>query len=180
MKLHHSMPTLAQKLSMTAPISPLRRKARRLGVDSVERMIAAAVARGCRHYALTVRVFESPPALSDLSNEELTILLLSGENPYEPYAIRCAAQLARSADVDPARLAFMAVREKTERVLAHIARSGIAHDCEGRSFWTSVLSHLHRTETREEPELPHWSRFVSMPGLQRGGMAPTTWLTPET
>lgn len=164
---------------MTTPVSPLRRKARRLGIDSVDRMIAVAVARGCRHYAPTVRAPVSPPALSDLSNEELTILLLLGENSYEPYAIRCAAQLARSPDVDPARLSFMAVREKTERVLAHIARSGIAHDCEGQGFWTSVLAHLHLTGTREEPDLPHWTRFVSMPGLQRGGVAPTTWLTPE-
>ena len=173
------MPTLAQKLSMTAPVSPLRRKARRLGINTVDRMIALAVARGCRHYATTVRPLESPTPLSDLSNEELTILLLTGENPSDPYAIRCAAQLARSPDVDPARLAFMAIREKTERVLAHIARSGIAHDSDGQSFWTTVLARLQRAGTAEEPDLPHWTRFVSMPGIQRGGPAPAIWLTPD-
>ena len=165
---------------MTAPVSPLRRKARRLGIDSVDSMIALAVARGCRHYAPAAQALESPPGLSDLTNEELTILLLSGENPYEPTAIRCAAQLARSPDVDPTRLAFQAVKEKTERVLAYIARSGIVHDCEGQGFWTRVLARFPRTEARQEPELPHWSRFASMPGLQRGGQAPTIWLTPET
>jgi hypothetical protein len=174
------MPTLAQQLSITTPVSVLRRKARRLGIDGIESMISLAVLRGCLHYAASAQTLKSPPSRAELTNEELVILLLIGENPYEPTAIRCAAQLARSPEIDPLRLANLAVREKTERTLSHIARAGIAHDGQGKKFWMTVLNHLPRSEARTEPELPHWTRFVSMPGRQRGGLAPTTWLIPET
>jgi hypothetical protein len=174
------MPTLAQTLSITTPVSVLRHKARRLGIDDIGSMISLAVARGCRHYSPAARVLAYPPSRAELTDEELAILLLLGGNPYEPTAIRCAAQLARSPDVDPARLAELAIREKTERVLAHIARAGIAHDVPGNGFWRTVIDHLPPLKARAEPELPHWSRFVSMPGRQRGGEAPVTWLAPET
>jgi hypothetical protein len=174
------MPTLAQQLSITTPVSVLRRKARGMGIDGIGQMISLAVARGCRHYSPAAHKLEFPPSRTDLTDEELVILLLIGENSYEPTAIRCAAQLARSPVVDPVRLAELAVREKTERTLAHISRAGIAHDDTGKDFWTTILDHLPHIEKRSEPELPHWTRFVSMPGRQRGGVAPATWLVPET
>jgi hypothetical protein len=114
-----------------------------------------------------------------LGNEELTILLLIGENPYEPTAIRCAAQLARARGTRPDRLARLAVLEKCERVLVHIARAGAAHDPDGVGFWNEILRLLPDQPQREEPCLPHWSRFVSMPGIQRQGPIPARWLTPS-
>ena len=172
------MATLAQVLASTTPVSVLRRKARRLGLHGIGPMIEVAVARGCRHYASGERPIEKPPSRKELSDEELTILLLIGENPYEPAAIRCAAQLARSRYVDAIRLSRLAIMEKTERVLAHIARAGIQHDAEGREFWQRVLDQLPCVPTRHEPDLPHWSRFVSMPGRQRHGIAAIRWLIP--
>jgi len=63
-----------------------------------------------------------PPANAvAIDDTELTILLLLGENVYEPMAIRCAAQLARSPHIHSTNLARLAIMEKCERVLANIA-----------------------------------------------------------
>ena len=173
------MPSLAKTLAMTHPVSPLLRKARRFGVSDVNDMLDLAATRGCRHYS--VNDMEEFPAVSsvELSDLELTVLLLLGENTYNPTAIRCAAQLARSPRVDPLRLARLAIMEKCERVLAHIARAGIVHDSEGAIFWKDLLEILPAPPVRPEPHLPHWSRFVSMPGIQRSGVTSTRWLVPQ-
>lgn len=171
------MPTLAQTLETTTPVSPLLRKARRLGIHSVDDMIALSALRGCNHYMRDTSSVPVPP--NELGDEELTILLIVGENSYEPTAIRCAAQLARSPFVNPANLARLALMEKCERVLAHIARAGIDHDADGADFWHDVLNRLHAPPAREESALPHWTRFVSMPGIQRSGPAPIRWLIPR-
>lgn len=174
------MPTLAQTLAMTTPVSPLLRKARRLGLCSVDDLIAAAVARGCGHYRSGTRPVSDLPQAEALGDDELVILLLLGENAYEPVAIRCAAQLVRSPRVDPIRVARLARLEKTGRVLAHVARAGLEHDePEAASFWQAIIDRLPGEVLRPEPDLPHWTRFVAMPGLQRGGVAPTRWLVPR-
>lgn len=172
------MTTLAQTLATTTPVSTLLRKARRLGLREVEDMISLAVSRGCSHYAADAATLVNPPSREHFGDDELTILLILGENAYNPSSIRCAAQLARSRHIQSSRLAQLAVMEKTERVLAHIARAGIAHDPEGASFWQDILDRLHQTKPRPEPMLPHWTRFVSMPGRQRAGPAPIHWLVP--
>ena len=173
------MPTLAQALAITTPVSPLLRKARRLGVREIDGLMALAVNRGCRHYAPAVSSPVSSISADDLSDEELTILLLAGENRYEPMAVRCAAQLARSPAVSPSRLARLARMEKTERVLCHIARAGLRHDSEGAEFWKTLLQCLPAQAPRDEPNLPHWTRFVSMPGWQRGKTISPCWLVPR-
>lgn len=172
------MPTLAQTLAITTPVSPLLRKARRLGLPGVESFIALAIDRGCRHYVSPISSPSPAPAFNELSDEELTVLLLLGENRYDPTAIRCAAQLARSPRVDPERLARLARMEKVERVLSHIARAGLHHDSEGCEFWRRLLDRVPAMPDRAEPHLPHWTRFVSAPGRQRRGIAPTRWLVP--
>ena len=173
------MPTLAEQLRETSPVSLLVRKARRLGINDLDAALQVAGARGCRHYHAPHPEPIMDPGRHRLPDDELTILLLSGENPYHPTAIRCAAQLARSPHNDPVHLARMAGRYKTHRVLAHIARAGIAHDPAGHTFWQSLLQHLPPAPARPEPDLPHWSRFVSMPGRQRQGPVPPQWLVPQ-
>lgn len=173
------MPTLAQILRTTTPVSPLLRKARRLGLHGVQTLIALAVSRGCRHYAAPVALPPNVPPRELLSDDELTILLLVGENAYNPTAIRCAAQLARSEHVDPGTLARFARMEKTERVLAHIAHAGLEHDDGGKAFWQDLLTRLHAPLRRSEPDLPHWSRFVTLPGRQSSGVVPGHWLVPS-
>lgn len=172
------MPTLANILSITAPVSALLRKARRLGLGDINDIIDLAVSRGCNHYSTGYRIEKESPLSVALTDDELTILLLIGENPYQPNAIRCAAQMARSPKVDPIRLSRLAVMEKTERVLAYIARAGVTDDSLGHDFWQVILDQLPRERPRPEPDLPHWSRFVSMAGRQRNGVAETFWLVP--
>lgn len=173
------MSTLASTLGMTAPASPLRRRASRLGLVEPEQLLALAAARGCRHYEPTSLSFPSPNVpLRLLSNEQLVVLLLAGENPYDPTLIRCAAQLARAPEVQADALARLALMERTERVLVYIARAGVRHDHEGRNFWLRLLRLLPDLPARPEPNLPHWSRFVSMPGFQRSGQLPPRWLSP--
>lgn len=174
------MPTLAQTLGMTQSVSPLLRKARNLGIGGVPDMLSLAATRGCKHYSPTTENSPILPGADLLSDTELTLLLLLGQNKYNPTAIRCAAQLARSPHVGAASLAKLAIMERCQRVLAHIARAGVTHDVDGKSFWLEVLSEISPTPERVEPELPHWSRFVTMPGIQRGGIAETRWLTPHT
>lgn len=173
------MPSLAQTLETTTPVSPLLRKARRLGIHSIEDIIHLAVTRGCRHYRIDDATAAVDVPTTSLGDDELTILLIIGENVYEPTAIRCAAQLARSPSIQPARLARLATMEKCERVLTHIARAGVNHDPEGSRFWRDLLDSLPTAPARQEHALPHWTRFVSMPGIQRSGIAPTRWLTPR-
>ena len=143
--------------------------------------IRLAVGRGCRHYRSAVP--QGPPIeipRSRLSDEELVALLLLGEQPYEPFAIRCAAQLARSPHIDPARLVRLARHERVGPVLAHIARAGLAHDLAAGDFWQAVLNGLDTSPVPDEARLPHWSRFVSMPGIQRNEPAEPVWLTPTS
>ena len=173
----HSMVTLAQKLGITAPVSALLRKARALGIKTLEDAISLAIHRGCRHYPSFFQPEYQPTALAQFSNQELVTLLLLGENPYNPTAIRCAAQLIRSPGIEPRALAHMARQACTVRPLAHIARSGFEHDPSAADFWRVLLKEL-QTPPRPEPHLPHWSRFVSIPGYQKHGAAQTTWLTP--
>ncbi|MFK7912202.1 MAG: hypothetical protein AB8F34_16620 [Akkermansiaceae bacterium] len=93
--------------------------------------------------------------------------------------IRCAAQLMGADGVSAERLLFLARREKVERVLAHIARAGREHDSAREHFWSQILDSLALADAREEPKLPHWSRFVSMPGWQRGKTLKPQWLAPR-
>lgn len=174
------MPSLARQLGETAPSSFLLRKARRLGLVGLDAFIELAAARGCDHYRPSSLRGVKDPGHDCLSDEELTILLLLGENVYAPKAVRCAAQLARSPRIKASHLADLAIQHKASRVLFHIARAGSLHDPEGVDFWQALLSRLPSTSYPElEVDLPHWSRFVSMPGLQRKGPAPIRWLVPS-
>jgi elongation factor G len=94
--------------------------------------------------------------------------------------LRSATQGAATFVSRFGHLAELAIRHKTSRVLSHIAHAGSLHDPEGNEFWKTLLSRLPSASFREpEVDLPHWSRFVSMPGLQRNGPAPIRWLTPR-
>jgi hypothetical protein len=174
------MISLARQLGETAPCSYLLRKARLLGVVGLDAFVELASLRGCDHYRPSSSSGVQDPGQERLPDEELTILLLLGENAYAPNAVRCAAQLARSPGIVVGHLAELAIRHKTSRVLSHIAHAGSLHDPEGTEFWKTLFSRLPSASFREpEVDLPHWSRFVSMPGLHRNGPAPIRWLTPR-
>ena len=175
------MISLARQLGETSPSSYLLRKARQLGIVGWDAFIELASLRGCDHYRPASPLGIQDPGQDRLSDAELVILLLLGENAYSPMAVRCAAQLTRSPRIEAAHLADLAIRHKTSRVISHIARAGCLHDPEGIEFWQALRHHLPSSSSHsgQEVHLPHWTRFVSMPGLQRNGPAPIRWLTPR-
>jgi hypothetical protein len=168
------MESMAQRLGETAHCSPLLRKARRLGVSSTSQLIQLAAGRGCRHYAGIFDEVVSDPGLDVLRNEELVVLLLLGEQPFEPFAVRCAAQLLNACDA--AHLAGLAKRERVNRVLAYIADAGSAQNPENAEFWRDLRRLLGATKPIPPGRLPHWTRFVAQTGITRQGPGRTVWL----
>jgi hypothetical protein len=149
-------------------------KARELGLKSAPDFVALAAARGCRHYQSIFPEIESAPSSTELSDVELVALLLHGSNEFEPYAIRCAAQLAGRCV--PEELVSMAERERVACPLAYIAQAGVAHDPLRSEFWAQIVEALGEQPTVPEGVLPHWSRFVSQTGITREGPGRVDWL----
>ena len=96
--------TLAQHLGDTATFSPLWHRARTLGLNQSQNLLALAAQRGARHYAgLASPSIAKSTDSAAFSDEELIVLLLHGRNRFEPFLIRAAAELTRYCAVDPAR-----------------------------------------------------------------------------
>ncbi len=168
------MITLAQQIGETAHCSLLQRKARRHHLTDLTSIMRLAVARGARHYASVYPPAGSDPGVEAISHEELVALLLLGAQPFEPFALRCAAQIITLCD--PCRLSLIARRERVSRPLAHIARAGAAHDSGQTARWLELLRLLGSPLPVPSGRLPHWSRFVSHSGITRSGLPRTDWL----
>lgn len=156
------------------------RKARRLGFDDIDLLIQLSVRRGCRHYQQNGTPSDiQEPSFSKLSQDELVVLLLHGNNRNEPMAIRCAAQLLKSQFISPIKVTALAIQERCETPLKYIAQQGLKHDPEGHDLWITILNALgDRGTSPQEGKLPHPSRFMINPGIQRGGILKPLWLTP--
>jgi hypothetical protein len=168
------MATLAEELRETGHVSALLRSARRVDLVSTDDFIRLAVARGCYHYSPGFPPLKIDPGLGAISNEELVALLLLGSNEYEPFAIRCAAQLMSSCDAKI--LATVARRERVERSIAHIATIALEHDVDGERFWNELLEYLGPQIRIPDGIMPHWSRFVSQTGVTSNGRGSVNWL----
>lgn len=170
--------TLARKLGDVPHVSGLlRRLARVSGAHAsvADWLLKAAVQRGADHYA---REFDSwlPPDSVSVSDEEIGVALCLGEHRYDLDQLRVAAQLLSSPRVDPARLCGLAIQERCEPVLLHIAAVA-------RSFapelqpWAYLRQHLRPRRVPRTDALPHWSRLVSHTGVTaHGGPPRTDWL----
>ena len=160
-------PTLAAKLGTTTHLSPLLRKARRLGLGPRELEILA-VQRGCRHYSNGSEPEQPLASESDFSNEELAVALLSTALPYDPHSIRCGAAMLHAQGNDPRRLARMAVMERSVVPVRHVAEAGRHFEPEN-NFWKELLAALPATPAAKSGVLPHPTRFVAMTGFTRRG-----------
>lgn len=174
------MASLGEVLQLTVHQSVLVRKAKALGYDSIEGLIALAVLRGCGHYRNAVRS-GSVRDLGEtmLSNEDLVILLLHNHYVYEPMAVRCAGQLLKKRGLNVESLAFLARKERCVEALHYISSLGLKHDQEGEGFWRALLKLINAPQL-ELPVgvLPHVSRFMINPGIQRGRVQPARWISP--
>lgn len=170
--------TLARKLATPAHVSGLAiRLARSSGAAKrlPEWLLKAAVERGARHYR---RDFEPalPPDNPTISDEEIGVALCLGQHPYNLDNLRAAAQLLSSPRVDAAKLCRLAVQERCEPVLLHVA--GVAERLvPSLEPWAFLRQHLPPRHVPLLDALPHWSRLVSHTGVTtHGGPPKTDWL----
>ena len=180
MELKEQAPTitLARRLGDTAHVSGLAIRLARLtgaGDRLSEWLLKVAVERGARHYQ---RDFDPalPPDAPAISDEEIGIALCLGEFPYNLDNLRAAAQLLSSPRVDAAGLCRLAVHERCEPVLLHIAAVAerFAPTLEP---WVYLRRHLPPRPIPRTAALPHWTRLVSHTGVTRhGGPPQTDWL----
>src|SRR5438552_2932195 len=84
------METLAAKLGTTTHLSPLLRKAQRLGLDAPG-LELLAIQRGCDYYHDFSPLPASTITEKEFSNEELAVALLNPALRYHPQTIRLGA-----------------------------------------------------------------------------------------
>jgi len=173
-------PTLAEKLGMTSHVSPLLGKLKKHGLATPEEIAAAAVARGCWHYAGMAALERTtpidPPGISD---EELAVALLSPCHPYEPMLIRIGSQMLSGKNSDPLELARLAVMEGCESVLRYIAECGQKTEPD-LPFWQIILNNLPPCAPFPKEDI-HISRFRIEVGITnpfKPNTSKITWLRP--
>ncbi len=159
--------TLAAKLGTTTHLSPLLRKAQRLGLGPRELQILA-VQRGCRHYSNGSEPEQPLASEAEFSHEELAIALLSTALPYDPHSIRCGAAMLGAEGNNPRRLAHLAVLERCVVPVRHVAKAGCRFEPENL-FWRELLAALPPALPARSGVLPHPTRFVAMSGFTRRG-----------
>lgn len=158
--------SLSHLLGTTPHLSPLLRKARRLGYATANDLQQLAVLRGCFHYRLPDGKSE---AIEDcgrdrFSNEELAVALVSAGSDGGAHHIRVAAQLLGAPGLHAAVVARLARMERCVSILRYIAEAGLREDETGADFWKVLLQLLPGSQTIAEGRMPHPSRFMSQPG----------------
>lgn len=169
--------TLAAKMGNTHHLSPLlRRVSRRLGFKDIESaLIAEAIKRGATAYIVPEGNWLPVDFLSD---EELAVALMSLELSADTTRIRVAAQLLTNSGTDICKLIHLARMERVVPILRHICACAThyRHDLQPWSRMAEALG----AQTLEGV-LPHHSRFVFMPGIDRKRMPqPPRWLERKT
>lgn len=170
--------TLARRLGTTTHLSPLLRKAWRLGLDA-RGLEQLAIGRGCDYYHRADEPL--PPGMiseSHLSNEELAIALLNPALRYDPQTLRLGAAMLGARRNDPARIAYLAKLERCESVTRYVATAGARFE-PANPFWQTLLSLLPVLALPKPGVVPHPTRFVAMTGITRRGVETVTeWIRP--
>lgn len=171
-------PTLAQKLGTTRHVSSLLLKLRSHGLVSPKEIAAAAIGRGCNHYApFAEGLHRDAPGITD---EELAIALLSPCHPYEPQLIRIGSQMLSSESTDPAKLSRLAILERCAPIIKYIAQCGQKTEPD-HPFWPAILSRLHDYQPAPASVMSHISRFRIETGItnpRRPNDPKLVWLRP--
>ena len=170
-------PTLGQKLGDVAHVSGLAirlAQASGAGERLLDWLLKAAVERGARHYQ---RDFDPalPPDNPAVTDEEIGIALCLEQHRYDLDQLRAAAQLLSSPRIDARRLCRLAVQERCEPVLLHIAEIARKYASE-QEPWATLRKHLRPRRVPRTEALPHWTRPVSHTGVTREGPPRTDWL----
>lgn len=173
-------PTLAQKLGDVIHVSPLLRKVKTVSGCTEDQvgdwLLKCAVERGASHYRRDFSP-ELPPDNPTLTNEELGVALCLAHHPFNPMLIRAAAQLLSARETNPQTLAYLAVMERCEPALLHIAGAA-ARVAADQEPWAFLRAHVVTRRSVRTDALPHWSRFVSQTGYTPAGRVHhIEWLT---
>jgi hypothetical protein len=173
---------LARRLGVTVHVSPLRMRLRRLmaehpsvGAACVEDwLLDVAQARGVRSVTrgLQPPAGFRPPALAELSTEELVAAITQPQNLDRPQILRAAAELVSRGAVEPSVLAEIACRERADRVLAELARQAL-HVEPAHSVWRMLADALGDAQPLRSPLL-HWTR-IAFPVPDERGVCRGTW-----
>ncbi len=170
-------PTLADRFGTTTHLSPLLRKARRLGLGP-EELDLLAVQRGCDYYHNDEPLPPPPVTLEQLSNTELAIALLNPALRYDPQSLRLGAAMLSAPGNSPTDVAYLAGLERCQAVVRYVAECGRKFEPQN-PFWPSLLGLLPKTRPLKPGVLPHPTRFVAMTGFtRRGPQTVVEWIRP--
>ncbi len=170
------MNRLGDRLGVTMTVSPLRHKILRLMRDypapqattMEDWLVDLANHRGVRV------VFRAGGPVADatemptpdlLSDEEWVTALCQPQSQDRPQILRLAAQRISRPGLDLARLLRLARMERTQPVLAELARQALRVD-PGHPAWQQIHQALDKQPALRSP-LIHWTRLgepIMMPG----------------
>jgi hypothetical protein len=170
-------PTLAAKLGTTTHLSPLLRKARRLGLGAAE-LEQLAIQRGCDYYGGGKPSPPVPVSVDQFSNAELAMALVNTALRYDPQTLRLGAAMLSAEGNSPDEIARMAAMERCGTVVRYIADAGRKFEPQN-PFWPRLLDLLPVMAPPKSGVLPHPTRFIAMTGFTRRG--PETvieWIRP--
>lgn len=160
-------PTLAEKLGIAPHVSPLLKKARRLGLGSSE-LQTLAVQRGCIHYRTGEEPTEPLVGEDQFSNEELAVALLNVALPYDFRGFRCGAAVLGIEGISATRIAQLAIQEQSVVPIRYVAEVGRRFES-WNVFWEELLVALPPCAAPPADVLPHPTRFITMTGFTRKG-----------
>ncbi len=164
MTFNRDTASLAQRMGITAPCSPLLMRvatlARRAGMDSPQDwLLAVANARGYRIVTPVASMRAGSPLEAEglISNEELAVVLLHPMLPDRPQLLRLPAQII-SRGVNVPQLLRISRMEGTNRLLLALARLALRVDA-GHAEWGAIAVGLEGVSPLRVPLL-HWTRLA--------------------
>jgi hypothetical protein len=170
-------PTFAARLGTTTHLSPLLRKARRLGLGPEELEILA-IQRGCDYYHNDESLPTLPITVEQFSNTELAIALLNPALRYHPQTLRLGAAMLSAPGNFVDEIARLAELERCRPIVRYIAECGRKFEPQN-TFWMDLLALLPRTHPPKSSVVPHPTRFVAMTGFtRRGAETVVEWIRP--
>ncbi len=158
---------LAHRLGVTTHCSPLEFKLKRLADqyavprDQLEEwLVDLANHRGACVVERQIGQDPEWPDVSptDLSDEELAVLICQPQRLDHPQILRLAAQLVSRGHLDLDQLILIARRERADRILGELARQALRVDA-SHSAWKRIARAFSRCP-RPRDALLHWSRLA--------------------
>jgi hypothetical protein len=169
--------TLAAKLGTTTHLSPLLRKAGKLGLDA-DGLDRLAMQRGCDYYHDGRPLPEMAVTQREFSNEELAIALLNPALRYSPQTLRLGAAMLGAPGNSPELVAQLAREERCESMVRYVADAGRRFEPDNE-FWIALTGLLPEGPAPKSSVVPHPTRFVAMTGFTRRGVERVVqWIRP--